>query len=111
DTLSHPTFTTDEDFLHAVGAEWVFRNNSRLVLGWDQILAKNPDDPFLNNQKTWIRYWRGDPRFFDDCSAYYKKHPDIAFVNANYAYALFGKKRYAESLDLYLGELVRDANN
>jgi hypothetical protein len=108
----NPIFKSDEDLKRGAELETFFRNGGRgLVTGWENILAKNQDNPYLFDRWLAILDSRGDKKHLVLIQQLLQKNPDNTFSKLDYLVQCYEAEKYDEGINLGLQELTRDDNN
>jgi hypothetical protein len=114
--LGKPVFANDEDLLRGSNLEWMFRGGgAKLVNRWDEILNRNPENPFLVDRWATIQIARDDvwvkANLFGLYDPLIAKSPNNTFVKISYADQLESVGLYDNALDQLWSEMVKDDNN
>ncbi|HJT23135.1 MAG TPA: hypothetical protein VJ873_01060, partial [bacterium] len=110
--MAKPIFTNDEDLNRAARSETYFRNGGpALVLNWDKILAKNPENPYLLNRWISVLGSRDGVHRLDMLEPLIKKYPDATFYKLEYAYELYLSEKYDDGFKVAYKEMMRDDND
>ncbi len=107
-----PVFGDGDDFLLAAAEEKLFRSSgTKLVLHWDRILAKNPENPYLVARKVYLLTALDYNNYLDYLEPLARKQPDSTYFHYVLANEYNTKKKYDQALDICFAELKRDDNN
>ena len=107
-----PVFGNGDDFVLAAAEEKLFRcSGTKLVLHWDRILAKNPENPFLAALKVSILTALDCNKYMDYLEPLVKKHSDSTYFKYVLSAEYNHKKKYDQALDIIFPELKRDDDN
>jgi len=109
--LGVPDFKSDADIIRAASVEAIIRTSPQLVMDWDEILAKNPENPYLVDRWVTILDHRDGGHHFELIAPLIAKSPDDSFLLQVQAIELNHAKKYDEALTLLFKELERDDNN
>jgi hypothetical protein len=110
--MSQPIFQDDKDLIRAAAVESFFRNGGeRLVLGWDKILSKNPENPYLITRKRAILESLDGRNYLNLFEPLVLKHPNGSYYKYITSMVYTQSKKYDEAIDLVFSELKRDDNN
>lgn len=107
-----PVFGSGDDLVLAAADEKLFRSSgTKLVLHWDRILAKNPENPFLVARKVYLLAALDCNNYLDYLEPLVQKHPDSTYFKYVLATQYNGKKKYDQALDIVFPEMKRDDDN
>lgn len=109
-----PMFTSDEDMDRAAGMEPYLNasgGGTALVTGWDTLLAKNPDNPYLFTRWLQIRDARGDGGHFAQIAQMVQQQPDASLLTKDLISEMYYASDYGDCYALSMKELSRDNNN
>ncbi len=110
--LAQPIFTDDADFLRAASLETLFNHGgARLITHWQDLLAKNPDQPEVVGRWMDILDSRENQFHPELMESLLKKQPSCGLASQALAEEYFEAGRYNDALPLLLGLLKNDDNN
>ena len=104
-----PIYVNDADLLRGARLETLFRNGGRqLIQGWDKILAKNPDNPYLFDRWLAVLDDRSDTDHLGLIRDFAAKDPSNTFSKLDLAYQCYEAEQYDEGVSVCFQELARD---
>lgn len=107
-----PIFTNDQDLERGAQLETFFRNGgSGLISGWDKILAKNTDNPYLYDRWLSILDSQGGANHLALIQQLVQKNPDNTFSKLDYMVQCEQTGQYDQGVSMGFQELARDDNN
>ncbi|HTA75947.1 MAG TPA: hypothetical protein VK791_02180, partial [bacterium] len=107
-----PIFVDDKDLTRAAQLETFFRNDGgSLITGWDAILAKNPDNPYLIDRWLDILDLRGGAKRLETMQKMIEKNPDNTFSKLDYLVECLKAEQYDAGISIGFQEMSRDDND
>ncbi len=114
--MQKPIFIKDDDLIRAASLEWIIRGGgAELVNRWDEILKRNPENPYLVDRWANILEARNKAWVHSELFGLYNpliaKYPNSTFLKLSLCSQLECIGMYDEALAQIWPEMVKDDNN